>query len=231
MDDVVEAPEQDVAQDQPEPFGESGNFDPQSLPDEVRPAYDQLRADYTRKTQSLAEQRREVERQQQEYQQAVELLARVQQGDREALGLLGLELDGDEPDDVAPDPYSELEQIKEYLAEQESSREQEAQYQEVVQYTEDALSYIERETGSQLDDVDREQIVAFAIQRQADDGMPDMEYGFERFLEAQERAQRRWLESKRSHRPVGGVPGSQKLDLSDETQRQQYMASLVEAGG
>src|SRR2546430_2455221 len=51
------------AEPQPSPFDEK--FDPASLPDELRPAYNQMRADYTQKTQSLADQRREAEQYQQ----------------------------------------------------------------------------------------------------------------------------------------------------------------------
>ena len=33
-------------------------FDPNNVPEELKPAYKQMQADYTRKTQSVAEQRR-----------------------------------------------------------------------------------------------------------------------------------------------------------------------------
>lgn len=68
-DDKEEAPDQDgkeedTEQSGPDESGESfaSDFNPEELPDELKPAYKKMQADYTRKTQAIAERGKELER-------------------------------------------------------------------------------------------------------------------------------------------------------------------------
>src|SRR4051794_28008406 len=50
-----------AASETTEPEYFSDNFDPSTLHESARPAWEQMRRDYTRKTQEVAEQRRQAE--------------------------------------------------------------------------------------------------------------------------------------------------------------------------
>lgn len=56
---VQETPQTDASQEEPQV--EESFFDPKSVPPELMPAYKQMQGDYTRKTQAIAQERKEAE--------------------------------------------------------------------------------------------------------------------------------------------------------------------------
>lgn len=163
MEDTAAAPADiptDTGQDQPTPEapptdGTSAgtgpnleqafeeNFDPSTLPDELAPAYKQLQAAWTRKTQSLAEQRKEAENaqrflealQSEEHRPtALKNLAESLGGEEAILAALGYDVDDpeleDDPefdlDDPAQAALARVQQLEAKLAERETAEQTKA---------------------------------------------------------------------------------------------------------
>src|SRR4051812_37410386 len=154
----VEAPVATDKADTPEkPDYFSDTFDPATLPDELRPAYNQLRADYTQKTQTVAEQRREVEQHQ-------ELLSALRSDDpylrAQALEYLGFsvaeegdeeEEDGDEYQDPIDALRAEIQEMKEWRESQAQSAE-ESQFEQAINADLDAQwAVLQKDTGREFD--------------------------------------------------------------------------------
>jgi hypothetical protein len=224
------APEQEATETsaQPEPF--SDKFDPASLPDELRPAYKQLQADYTRKTQTLAEQRREAET----YKQWVEAL-RNPETQAEALEALGLELAEQEPEEDDEEFVDPLEQrlaaLEGYLAEQGQVQMTQAQQEAELDYLESEFEGLEKDIGRQLEEDEIQVIGQLANSRRSQEGLPDVrgsyEFLYNDFLPKRKQG---WVSTKKAPQVVSGQSATKVPDLDDRRSRQDYMAQkLAEA--
>lgn len=230
----------EVLEQAPDSFGEgqaetpkeffSDSFNPDEIPEELRGAYDSMRADYTRKTQEIAEQRREAE-------QAQSLISSLQNPltQAEALRALGLELDeGDDAlssnEDEYVDPEDEIRQIKAYLAEQEQEK--------VIMQAEEAfldnlardIDGLEQREKRQLTDDEQAFILSHAQAQLADGETPNVQAAYAMLNNIATSARERYVASKKQA-PLAplGAPGDKKINLDDPEERVQALARIAEA--
>lgn len=208
---------------------------PDELPEELQATYKSLQADYTRKTQTLAQQRKEAEdatkfwdaiRSQDP--NAIRQIADVY-GQETVLDALGYALEDDEPDPNA-DPVDELRQRLEGLEGQLTQREQKAQEEALLSQIESDIT--KQFSGLDLDDKEQEIVTAHALTAGyvTPEGFPDVKKAYEDFTGVLEGRQKKWVEGKRAPRtPVQGTAGSEKIDFSNEDARRALIASMLEA--
>ncbi len=230
---VPDAPAQEAAPE-PTPGFFDEKFDPASLSDELRPAYNQLRGDYTQKTQALAEQRKEVEQEQQ-------LLSALRSDDpdtqREALEFLGYEIpqEAAQEEDDYVDPFDELRAEVTALREARDADQQAQQtYQQEQQEINDLekqFSALEQQTGREFSDDEVDMIAALSFSKRDDTGSPDVRGAYERLYSdflTKQRSQ--WVGSKKAPKAPQGQSGTETFDFSNSDARVQRMADMMEAG-
>lgn len=239
------------------------NFRIEDVPEEYREhvekAYKQLRADYTRKTQSLAQERREAENAmafiaalQSEDQRADALrqIADAYGGEQALLDILGYETD-DSPDlaelanidDIDPDDpnaamRAEWEQFKEFQAQQaaeaeqaEAARAEQEHLDRIDQSVTDQLKALAKQHG-EISAEEEDLILGHALANLPpdDDGMPQIGKAFEALNGAWNAKQQRWAKSKETtHVAPDGVAATQVPDLDNERDRRDYIAAAVAA--
>lgn len=238
---IAEAEAPDV-QDKPEAeAGEAVNlddFDLAQVPDDAdrswfEDRYKDLRADYTRKTQALAEQRSQV--------QAVIEAAQDPEHPQhqEALEYLGLELaeddDYDDEDEFDDDPLGPIQQeIAELRAAEEARQEayfnQQAEAQ-LEDYLESEITDLQRSEGiDEFSDAELRILVNAAVASPDPEGRPDVRGAYDALKEAYGSRQKAWLSSKTAPRaPGAGVPASAELDVTDRSARIDEATRIAEA--
>jgi hypothetical protein len=186
--------------------------------------YNELRGDYTKKTQKLSEYERTIQD--------------LQSGDPErqgrALETLGL-LEDDYEEEVDYEDESEsallarLARLEQEIQGQKASSQEEAQINAEVDYLDEQLTAIEKKIGRELDD-DEVQLYGYvATQMRDENGNPDVK-GAHDFIENLTNSRiERWRESKKSPQIPLGKPGDEKLDFDDPQVRAEYMAQRVRA--
>jgi hypothetical protein len=215
--EAPDAPQQDTGQDTPQEA--SVNWEER---------YNNLHPEYTRATQQLSE-----------YEQVLDL---ARQGDPQALGLLGLELeeeDGEDTFDFEDDPVqglqSKVEALEARLA-QEDEQTQAQQYLEAeIDFVNQRLGEVneqaKKDTGSELS---QEAIQAVGDLSRTDrfrkeDGEPDVQgayqFLFQTLLPQQREA---WVQSKKTARPGSGPAAAQNPDLDKERERVDHMAQRLQ---
>lgn len=218
--EVVETPETPV----------SDKFDPANLPSELLPAYKQLQGDYTRKTQQLAEERKQAS-------EALEVYQGLRDPDKahEVLQRFGYEV-GDDEDDTDEEYTDPVDELRAELESLKADRQQELTVRQQQQMQEAEFSHIDSEiqaletsTGRELSDEEAELVGTLALAQRTDDGHPDVKGAYERlytdFLAKQREG---WVSSKKSPRvPSGGAPGSKGPDMDNERERQEWMAQRL----
>lgn len=224
-----EPPAPEGTSDEPGLFDE--RFDPASLPDELRPRYRQMQADYTQKTQSLAEQRQQIEQEQ-------ELLNALRSNDPEiqnqALEFLGFEPDDDELDEYE-EPDDQLEARLAALEEREqmqaAASEDEAFREQLLDYVDGQFDDLEQSTGRTFTDAEVRAISGLAGAVQDERGLPDVRQAYDLiFSDVLGDEKSRWIESKQAPQPGSGRSGTEAPDLSDEQVRRRVMAEAIDAG-
>lgn len=242
-EDASSAQEQTEA---PDYFGE--NFDPQTLPPELQPAYKQMQGAWTKKTQDLAEQRKQTQWQQ-------DLITDLQSEDQEAKsnalkwmaenGLLteeqtaqvfGWEFEQDQTDEQAPGPdeqmRSEWEAFKAERAQAQEAQAQEAFVAKVDADAGEQLAQIAQEMGvKELPQDTQEMLVSRALVAHVkDDGMLDVGAAFKEWRTGVESYQRGWASTKEttSIQP-GGEAATEVPDLDNEQPRRDHMAAQIAA--
>lgn len=208
---------------------------PDELPEELQATYKSLQADYTRKTQTLAEQRREAEQATEFWNairsqdpNAIRQIADVY-GQETVLDALGYALDEDEPSEPV-DPLEELRAKVEGLEGQLTQKEQKAQEEALLSQIEADIT--KQFSGLDLDDKEQEIVTAHALTAGyvTPEGFPDVKKAYEDFTGVLEGRQKKWVEGKRAPRtPVQGTAGSEKIDFSNEDARRALIASMLEA--
>lgn len=212
------------------------------LPPELESRYKSMQADYTRKTQELAELRREAEA-------ATEFMSALQNdytrenalrqlaefvGEDTYLTAAGFEADAEDnfKDGFASeeDDFSLNDPRVDQLAAEWESYKQTQQEKEI-------LAEIENFTESEMDRLgikdESEQQAVLSIAATLDltpDGLPQISAAQEMLNELFGRRQKDWIGSKKAPRqPLQGSAGDEKFDFRDEDERRRRMAALIEA--
>lgn len=218
----------------PEYFDEK--FDPATLPEQLRPAYHQMRNAFTGKTQTIAQERQELR-------QAKEVYDALQDPEKriEALQHLGIIDDGAllEGDDLfGDDPNTELTQRLEALeAERQLERQtaQEAQVEQAkVAWTNHGLAELVEQTGREFSDDEIQAIGEMAQVMLDGEGLPDVRAAYERIYTRIVPAElERLKQSKDSDLPPLGTPPSDDLDFDNPGTREDFLdarAAQLQAG-
>lgn len=207
-----------------------------TTPDDLKQGY--LRhADYTRKTQELAQQRQEIEAQQE---QAQQLQALAQQafleGDEQAaaefLQAIGYEDEADAEYGEPADPR--VAQLEKQLAEVNDFISQQKQEAEQRQQAAHIDSEFHRLTGGEWDreNPDHEAILAHAAFLSPEDGEINVEAGFKAFNELRDRIVEDYRAGKipaASTQNLNGTPAS--AALPENSSPEERAASILEAHG
>lgn len=267
--DATEAPTPNEGKDQPqsttgapteeqrqtaEPEYFSENFDPSTLPDELQPAYKQLRGDYTRKTQELAEQRKQAESVQAAFtdlrsedpeisQNALQWLTQTglltEDTVPHLLGAFGYEIDDQqdpEPEEgLDPSLQSYLDSLVEQrvgpLEQEAQQRQLEVMAEQLDQRFQQESAAIEKELNIELPEEAWRSIVDHTMAVAAATGSePDLRASFDAYNGFAEARMKGWSASKRGGATTaGGQAATQVPDLDNQRDRQDYMAERLQA--
>ncbi len=241
-----EQPIEDSVTDAPPVSGEgaSESFTDVSgdLPPELESRYKSMQADYTRKTQEIAELRREAEaateffnalsdeemrddalRQLAEYvgPETLAAAAGFEVGEDNLEDEFDLSQFDDQP---AADP-----RVDQLAAEWESYKEaqqEQAILQEIEGFTDSEMSRLGIEN-----EAEQRAVLSIAATMDLDrEGFPQLEAAHQMLSDLYGTKQKEWIGSKKAPRqPLQGEQGEEGIDFSDEDQRRKYLASLIEA--
>lgn len=237
--------------DSEQPIEDSGEFAPPSgegtsessftaaddLTPELETRYKSMQADYTRKTQELAELRKEAE-------QAMDFFNALQDESLrsdalrqladavgpEYLAAAGYEIDGEDNEPEEDDDFSFADpRVDKLAAEWESYKE--AQQEQAL------LAEIENFASSEMsrlkidNDAEQQAVLSIAATMELDrNGMPQIEAAHDMLNSLYGEKQKSWIGSKKAPRqPLQGAQGEQKIDFSNPDERRKYMAALLEA--
>lgn len=245
-DDAPEDSEEPGTSDADEEADAFTDVDLDSLSDEERGRYEQMQADYTRKTQALAEQRAELESVQSFVTDLVadepsEAQAAMQEQVFRALAeRLGYQLEGDEETDDAAEGDDEPEfrdpRVDALLAEREAEaeakrqEEYEAQIDAVETEIEDGLKALAKKDGVDLTDDELSLLFDATLALPPVDGdKPDVAGAYKRLTTVLNVNKQRWIDSKKADPAPGGTAGDEKPDLSTEEGRIAALARTVQA--
>lgn len=202
------------------PAAESQEDSESQATDNWEERYQHLQPEYTRATQELSQYK--------------QLFQAAQQGDPAALDALGLEPadTGDDEDEYLDDTErlrAELDEIKQFLNSQ--SQEQQFQAQEEQEDNEilSALTALESKDNTELSDEETELVLSNALASRDATGKPNVESAYKALRAAQKAYQQNYVQSKRAAQVAVGSAGEEKIDLSDDSQRRDYMARLMDA--
>lgn len=202
-------------------FGET--FNPELLPDDLKPAYQQMRADYTRKTQEIAAHRRFFEDRgitPTDPEAAFQALAQE----------LGYQLEDEDPeDDDEPFTDEPADPLEARLDALEAERNAERQRAQDLQSLTDDLDEITKRMGRKPTE---QEIDYFGRYAQRDKngrlGIIDV---YDRTEKLMQDRQQQWARSKQAPTvQPGGTPGVASVDLDDPEQRLAYSAELIKQG-
>lgn len=213
------------------------------LPPELEARYKSMQADYTRKTQELAELRKEAEAAtefvsalQDDYtrEQALRQLAEFV-GEDTYLTAAGFEADAE--DNPAGNDFSEEEddfsfsdpRVDQLTAEWESYKQTQQEreiLQEIETFTEGEMDRL----GIQ-DDTEQQAVLSIAATLDlTPDGLPQIAAAQEMLNELFGKRQKDWIGSKKAPRqPLQGSAADEKFDFRNEDERRRRMAALIEA--
>ena len=226
------APEDDAPeQDQPESAPESGSAqerqsesftdaDISAVPENadrewLAQRYQDMQADYTRKTQEIAETRREAAA----MAEIIEAASDPGHPDHQnALDVLGLEVDAPELEEDDMSPYSTEDQLmaKVERLEAERAMEQQAAEQAAIEEYEDDLiaeqiSSLQQQEGREFDDAELRILYNEALSNPDERGLPNVGYAYELLKDAYTNRQKDWVSSKRTARRPGSGSARQEV--------------------
>jgi len=247
-DDAPDAEEAGTSEGSEDEVDAFTDVDLESLSEEERGRYEQMQADYTRKTQALAEQRTELESVQSFVTDLVadepseEQAAMQEQVFRALAERLGYELEGD--DEATGDDAEEGDDEPEFrdprvdalLAEREAEAEAkraeqyEARLDEVETEIEDGLKGLAKKDGVDLTDDELGLLFDATLALPPVDGdKPDIAGAYKRLTTVLNVNKKRWIDSKKADPAPGGDAGAEKPDLSTPEGRQANLARIVQA--
>lgn len=218
--------------EQPEAEEKDSSSDLSDFPDEAREYIErrekEMQADYTRKTQALAEERKAA----QQAQTIVNAASNPNHPDHEqALAILGLEV-GDDDDDEYVDEEdalrADVEALKDaYLAEQERSEQQAFQDAE-DDFVSERIEALEEKEGLEFSDEELQLLYDAALSNRKDDGEPDVDGAYGLLKRVYDTRQKEWVHSKQTPRqPGSGRAASRKLNLDNREERISYAAEVA----
>jgi hypothetical protein len=221
---ATQAPEE--TQDTPTPDAQDTSTETPDAPDtdateqeriDYEKRYNDLQPEYTRATQEAAQLRN--------------IFALAQQGDEEAIELLRQYIPEQDTEDEADleEPMTQA-QFQEYLAAQQ--QEQEAQQSEQAFMSDFAadLAEIEKKEGRSLTDWEKNVLFNDAQGQVAQTQTYDLEAPWNEISDYHKQVIEGYTKSKKQA-PVAplGSAGDQKIDLSDDDARQEYLAQVMQA--
>lgn len=251
--DADEAPEGSDADESAD--GATDTFtdvDLDSLSDEERGRYEQMQADYTRKTQALAEQRAELESvqsfvsdlvadtpseeqkamQEQVFKALAERLGYQLEGDEDE----GTDGDAEEGENESDEPEFRDPRVDALLAEREEKAEAERaaafekQLDVAEENIENGLKALAEKDGVELTDKELDLLFDKVLALPPVDGNePDVQGAYKALQEVLNVNKQRWIDSKKADPAPDGTAGGDKPDLSTPEGRQANLARIVQA--
>ena len=227
--------------------GQFPDFDLSNVPDELRSDAERyaqevkkhFQGDYTRKTQSLAEQVREAEQLRQQFdamknpQVLPALLAQYGYDAKTVLDMYGYQPE-EEPEDE-PDLYDRLARVEGQLTQREQAEQQARQEEAIMDHISGEIEKLEQKEGREFDAEEHKLLDAYAraYAQPSPDGrmIPNVEGAYQLLSGIYKSRQNQWIESKKTSRPPGaGKAASRTVDLSKESDEEfvQRMAGAVD---
>jgi hypothetical protein len=189
---------------------------------EVQKRFKEWQGDYTRKTQALAEEKRELEARRQE---ADNWRALQEDPDfqRQALEQLGYEV-------PEPEPQYEPEYIPDPRVDQLMEAERQREMQALAGTIHDHIGKLSNEAGVALTELQREMLFNAAIENPDPSRTEEIFKAVTDDLRAQQAAwEKQWLESKKGvpHVSAGGQEGTKRFDIRDKDERIKRFAAIA----
>lgn len=248
--EVAEAPEAEAADptpeansDQPapqegtpaEPQEDSGqsleDFDLSGIPEDADrewfgAKYKGLQADYTRKTQAMAEERKQMAT-------VIEAIRDPEHPSHEAvlseLGLTPETIEDDTYEDEEPDLQSRIDQLEAKIAERDQMTQAEAAERAALEHMAEQIELAQQASGREFDETELDFIAARAEANPDESGMPDVRGAIEALEGIYRKRQQDWAGSKSAPRTPGNGPtGQREVDLSNRDARLEYSAEVAE---
>jgi len=186
--------------------------------------YNELRSDYTKKTQRLSETERLISA----------LQSRDPDQQAEALQELGLLEEQEEEVDDPDDPFSAYEarlaRLEQEREKTRASHEEEQAVEKEVEFLDQALSAVEKKIGRELSDEEVRLYGYVATQNRNEEGLPDVEQAHKLIEDLTTQRIEQWRASKNTPQVMTGKPGESKLDFDDPDVRARYIAAKLKAG-
>ena len=180
--------------------------------------YENLHPEYTRATQEAAQLRQIVDA--------------ARKGDPEALEFLGYEVPEDETDGELTEDEAlrkEIEDLKEWKAEQASRDEEQQQQAELNDFRDTELQRLDKVAGRRFNEREVQILVAYADAYPNKDGNPDFDAAYEALVEYSKESRKELLKSKRAPKPPSGAQGESKIDTSTPEGRRAAVLATAEA--
>lgn len=212
------------------------------LPPELESRYKSMQADYTRKTQELAEQRREAEnamawvealQNEETRNDALRQLAE-ELGPEVVAQAAGFEVAQDteneldfsqfEDDGTVADPR--VDQLEAEWNAYKQAQEEQAILHEIESFTEQEMSRLGIDN-----EAEQRAVLSIAATLDLDrEGFPQIEQANQMLEELYGSKQKEWIGSKKASRPpLQGQQGEETFDFNNEDERRKYLAALIEA--
>ena len=233
-DQPTDAPAAHATPDQPaggETDDALDSFDLSQVPEDANrewlaQRHQQMTGSLTRKSQELAEQRRQVAG-------IVQAIQDPEHPDHDAIvAELGLDTGTilDDEDDLSDDYDDRIEKLEQQLQQRKEADEEAQLEQAEAQWISNALKDLEAEVGSEFTKEERSIVEAYAVSNRFDDGEPDIKGGYERLNAAWDAKQKAYEKSKRAPRgPGAGKSAAREQDTSTRQKRIELGAQVAEA--
>lgn len=173
--------------------------------------YNNLRPDYDRKSQRLAEL--EAEREQ--------WLASQQEPEEDD----GEYEEYDFEDSVA---RQRLEDLEARIAEREQAETLAAQQAEESAHIDSELEAIEKETQDEFSQEESDWIGNYALAHKDEHGKPDVRLAYKTYIDLIEGRKSKWISTKKAPRPGTGAAAKEEVKLDTSDDRSRYMAQRLE---
>jgi hypothetical protein len=201
-------------------------------PAELQRNYQELRKEFTQRSQEWSEQRKQAE----QYQLVVEAASNPNHPQyREALSALGLELgDEGEPEyvDETEALKAEVEQLKAWKAEQAQDAEFQAQQSQEDEYLVDQISALQDKQGRPFDAEELDLLLSNALQNRDERGRPNVAHAHEVLTGVYDARMKDWQTTKKAPRAPGAGPAARKqFDINDPKAKLEAAIAAAEAAG
>jgi len=219
-----------------QPADPLGNFSLDQVPadadrDWLGKRHQEMTGSFTRKTQELADERRQVAG-------IVQAIKDPNHPDHNAIiGELGFEVEGDNSDVYGQEEYDTTDAKIERLEQQLASRDEREQEQQLDRAESQWLRNSRKDLeagGSNLSDEEWNLVEGFAVSHRFDDGEPDVAGGIKHLTAAWDAKQKNYELSKKAPRgPGSGMPATKDRNTSTRADRialgQQVAESMTQA--